>query len=254
MIYVFSGTGNALHAAHAVAEATGDAVRPIAAERDAAGSRPVFRPAPGERLGFCYPIHAWGMPRFVSDFIRDLRVDGTPSYVFAVSVCGAEEGDTAAVLERLLVKKGLSLGGAFTVAMPNNYLLGYELDAPEERDRILAEADSRLHEIAGIVARREPGARMLFKGARPKLLSNVIHPLFSRFAVRTAPFRATDACIRCGLCERVCPVHTIRLDPTPVWGKKCTQCLACINRCPVGAIEYGKGTVGKRRYVHPDLR
>ncbi|MFA5006112.1 MAG: EFR1 family ferrodoxin [Candidatus Izemoplasmatales bacterium] len=254
MIYCFSGTGNSLHAAHAVARLTGDAVRPIAVERDAAGAHPVFRPTPGERLGFCYPIHAWGMPRIVSDFIRDLRVEGVPSYVFCVSTCGAEEGDTAAVLERSLRKKGLTLDGAFTVAMPNNYLLGYELDAPEERDRILAAADVRLERIADAVTRREPGARMLLTGSRPKLMSTLIHPLFSRFAVTTAPFRVTDACIRCGLCERVCPVHTIRLDPLPVWGRKCTQCLACINRCPVGAIDYGKGTVGKRRYVHPDLR
>jgi NAD-dependent dihydropyrimidine dehydrogenase PreA subunit len=40
----------------------------------------------------------------------------------------------------------------------------------------------------------------------------------------------------------------------PVWGKECTQCLACIHRCPVQAIEYGKATIGKRRYVHPDLK
>lgn len=254
MIYCFSGTGNALHAANVIANVTGDVVRSIAAERDAAGAAPVFRPAPGERLGFVFPIHAWGMPRFVAEFVRDLRIADAPSYVYGVSTCGADEGNTAATLGRALKKKGLVLDGAFAVAMPNNYLLGYELDAPEERDRILAAADARLAAIASRIERRERGARMSLPGKGAAFLSSVVHPLFNRFAVSTKPFRVTDACTRCGLCERICPIHTIKLDPTPVWGRDCTHCLACINRCPVGAIEYGKGTVGKRRYAHPDLR
>jgi NAD-dependent dihydropyrimidine dehydrogenase PreA subunit len=49
-------------------------------------------------------------------------------------------------------------------------------------------------------------------------------------------------------------VQTIRMDDgRPVWGKDCTQCLACINRCPVHAIQYGKGTAQRGRYYHPDL-
>lgn len=36
-------------------------------------------------------------------------------------------------------------------------------------------------------------------------------------------------------------------------GNACRQCLACINRCPVQAIQYGKGTVNRGRYTHPDL-
>ena len=54
----------------------------------------------------------------------------------------------------------------------------------------------------------------------------------------------------------ICPIDAIELqNGKPVWVKKhCTQCLGCINRCPVQAIEYGKDTPGRRRYVHPDLR
>lgn len=36
----------------------------------------------------------------------------------------------------------------------------------------------------------------------------------------------------------------------PVWGKRCTHCMACICGCPAEAIEYGKRTVGKRRYYN----
>ena len=40
----------------------------------------------------------------------------------------------------------------------------------------------------------------------------------------------------------------------PVWDKDCTMCLACINRCPQEAIQYGKSTEKRGRYLHPDLK
>ena len=42
-----------------------------------------------------------------------------------------------------------------------------------------------------------------------------------------------------------CPLNNI----TMVEGKTCIHCSACINRCPKLAIEYGKKTIGKNRYV-----
>ena len=38
-------------------------------------------------------------------------------------------------------------------------------------------------------------------------------------------------------------------DGRPVWNGNCTHCMACICNCPVEAIEYGKKSVGKRRYL-----
>ncbi|MFQ7798375.1 MAG: 4Fe-4S binding protein [Coprobacillus cateniformis] len=34
-------------------------------------------------------------------------------------------------------------------------------------------------------------------------------------------------------------------------GNHCTHCMACISRCPKGAIEYGKKTKDRIRYVCP---
>jgi NAD-dependent dihydropyrimidine dehydrogenase PreA subunit len=36
--------------------------------------------------------------------------------------------------------------------------------------------------------------------------------------------------------------------------ERCVLCLACINRCPVTAIQYGNATKNRRRYVNPILR
>ena len=63
-------------------------------------------------------------------------------------------------------------------------------------------------------------------------------------------------CISCGICAKVCPTGTISLsgDGKPEWADSCVQCVACIHRCPVRAIEYGKISLKKGRYHHPGFK
>ncbi len=45
-------------------------------------------------------------------------------------------------------------------------------------------------------------------------------------------------------------LNNIKLvDKKPVWGSKCTHSMPCFCNCPVEAIEYGKKSVGQRRYL-----
>ena len=46
---------------------------------------------------------------------------------------------------------------------------------------------------------------------------------------------ALEACTRCGLCVRICPMGSITPeDPSSVPGI-CIKCCACVKECPVGA-------------------
>lgn len=253
MIYYFSGTGNSLYAAAKIAEAQGDKLVSIAKELDLKKETYEITCKDGDSIGFVYPVYAWGPPKIVLQFISRLSVTGSKPYVFSVSTCGGSEGNTSGILKKALVKKGLSLGAAFSLKMPGNYIIGFDVDSKEEVEALLGKADEKLAEINTVIADRR-NAWDTIPGSRAGIRSALANPLFNAFALGTKPFYATDACTSCKICETVCPVHSITVNGKPAWKKECTQCLACINSCPVHAIQYGKNTAARGRYLHPDIK
>ena len=83
-----------------------------------------------------------------------------------------------------------------------------------------------------------------------------MNPFFYTAIVKDKAFTASAACNGCGQCVKRCPLNNITLpDGKPLWGGRCTHCMACICYCPAEAIEYGKKSAGKPRYhfeaLHP---
>jgi len=251
MIFYFSGTGNSQHAARVIASAQGETLLSIPRELDQPTPELVYPLQENETIGLVYPVHAWGPPRLVLDFVSRLKVDDHP-YIFSVNTCGDEEGHATKILQKALARRGLTLASAFCLKMPNNYIAGFDVDPQELADTKIRQAEDQLTHINAVIAERKTAVFELYPGKMPGLKSHLINPLFNRFAMGTGPFFATDDCTSCGLCEQLCPVHTIKVKGKPRWSKACTQCLACIHRCPVKAIQYGKSTINKGRYVYPE--
>ena len=68
-------------------------------------------------------------------------------------------------------------------------------------------------------------------------------------------FSLDSNCNGCKTCERVCPVDNIIMENhKPKWSGKCTDCMACINICPKEAINIGKSTIRKNRYLNPYIK
>jgi len=254
MIYYFSGTGNSRHVAEAVASAQKQGLASIPEAYGKSGKEVVCTLAEGEMLGFVFPVYAWAPPRMVVDFILRMRIEGGIPYTFSISTCGGTEGNATGVIRKALARKGLELDGAFTIVMPGNYIIGMDVKPLEQERDILSAAEGRIAEINVKLGNRDSPTYDLIPGRSPAMKTALVGAMFNSFARSTKPFYATDACTRCKLCEKVCPVHTIVVREKPIWGKSCTQCLACINRCPARAIQYGAKTLNRGRYVHPDLR
>jgi Fe-S-cluster-containing hydrogenase component 2 len=250
MIFYFSGTGNSFHVATEVAKSQGQLPVSIAKELDKGTHE--YQLNKNELVGFIYPIYAWGPPKIVLDFIRKIKINGEKPYVFSISTCGSNEGNATHLLQKALRLRGLSLDSAFSLVMPGNYVIGQDICSKDEAEKILKSADERLKAINDVIEKRQTGVFQLISGSNAFLHTDVINPLFNRFARSTKNFYATDVCTHCHLCEKICPVHSITVREKPMWSKDCTQCLACINRCPVKAIQYGTHTADRGRYVFPN--
>ncbi len=253
MIFYFTGTGNSLYAAKTIATAQNEELISIPEEFDKEGNTYTYELKEKELLGFVFPVYAWAPPKMVLDFVSKMKITGGKPYVFALITCGEEEGKTTQILQKALEARGIMFNSAFSVMMPSNYVVGADVYPKEREEKILLEAEKKLACFNKLITERRSGVFQLLPGKMPALKSAIINPLFNRFAIGTKKFYATDACTKCKICEKYCPVHTIKVTEKPVWGKECTQCLSCINRCPVQAIQFGKGTVNRGRYTHPDL-
>lgn len=250
MIVYFSGTGNSRYCAQMLAAKLGDELIDafhfiqdgIAAELCSA--RPWI---------FVSPTYGWQIPRIYADFIRSGSFTGCHNAYF-VMTCGSEIGNAGAALQSLCDEKGFAYQGVLEVVMPENYVAMFAVPDKEESSKIIASARPTLE--GGIECiRREKPLPDKKSGLVDRLKTGVVNSLFYACCVKAKAFYATDACTGCGKCERGCPMNNIHLkDGKPVWGNRCTHCMACICACPTEAIEYGKHSHGKPRYQCGEYR
>ena len=250
MIFWFSGTGNSRYCAAFLGEQLGDScldVLPLlqsGAAADLRSERPWV---------FVTPTYAWRLPRLVRDLIRGGRFSGSRDAYF-VMTCGEDIGNAAAWNRRLCEEAGLRYRGTLPVVMPDNYLVLFPSPQPDEIREKLTAAVPVLAEAAGRIL---AGAELVPRstGLLDRIKSGPVNWGMYRFLIRPKRFFATDACVGCGKCGEVCPLGNIRLErDRPAWGRRCTHCMACIDLCPVQAIEYGKASRGKQRYRCPEYR
>ncbi len=255
MIYYFSATGNSYAAAKFLAENLGEGLMDMAKATQEGNY--AYTLQKGEKLGFVFPVYAWGPPKAVTEFVKNLELyySGDP-YIFAVCTCGSSAGRTMDLFENAMEENGLALDSGFSVIMPDNCITLFEAETPEKSAEKLLKAEETLKHILRAIKLNWSDFFRVKRGRGGALLTTFVNPAFRFGGMKTKPFYATDACIGCGLCERICTSQCIELvEGKPVWtADSCNMCLACINRCPATAIQYGKKTVKRGRYVHPIYR
>lgn len=244
MIFYYSGTGNSKYAAKRIADALGDTLLSMN-ERIKAGD---FSPVEtGERLVVVTPTYAWRIPRIVRDWLMKTELRGAERIWF-VMTCGSEIGDAGSYNRALCQAKGVGCMGTAQLVMPENYIAMFNAPQADEARAIVAKAEPDIDRVIASIRAEEafaPTRRNLYD----RFMSGPVNPIFYSFCVKADAFTASDACVGCGRCEKLCPTNTVTLrDGKPVWGKGCTHCMACICYCPAAAIEYGKKSLGKPRY------
>ena len=248
MIVWFSGTGNSRWCARRLAERLGDGMT---------DATPFLRDGAAADLQsekpwvFVCPTYAWQPPRVFMEFLDASVFSGSRDAYF-VMTCGGELGTVEPTLEAFCRRKQLRFRGVLQVIMPDNYLVMFRAPEPDAAKRIVEKAGPVLEQGAeAVAALRDFPPRKT--GALDRFKSGPVNRGFYRFFIKSKGFRTTDACVGCGKCAKLCPLQNITMEGgRPVWGTRCTQCMACLCLCPQEAVEYGKATVGKRRYQGPE--
>jgi len=257
MIFYFSGTGNSLWVAKELGKFYNEKLISVSEELMRPNNNFSYPICPDEKIFFVFPVHSWGVDVLTFRFLKKINLVGYQNQpVFMVCTCGDNCGYTAKIVKRLLRKNSVVLTKAYSVQMPNNYILmsGFNVDDKETEIRKLAEAHNRLRLIIDDISTGK-GKGLYVQGKFSFIKSRIIYPLFRKYGIKRNLFYAKDTCISCRLCIDICPTKSIFMRArTLKWNKNtCVQCTACINRCPVRAIEYGKISETKGRYSHPDV-
>ena len=143
MIFYFSGTGNSRWAAEKIAAKLGDTLVDMAADK-----MPGHSFVSGQVVGVVFPVYAWGPPKIVLSFIEKMQINSyQKNYVFCVITCGDSVGDAMRATATALSKKGLTTDAAFSVTMPNNYILLGDVDSKAKEAKKLAAAKETLQQI-----------------------------------------------------------------------------------------------------------
>ena len=242
MIFYFTGTGNTRWAAQQLAEATGEAL--IYIPDELRKNELHFKLQDGERLGFCFPTHGWQPPRIVREFIRRSTFNVHRStYIYALTTCGDNMGYAMRIFEKELRQKGLHTDARFAVVMPeSNVCFSFlHLDTDEKARQKVEAARLRMAHISQVVTERQRDVKELVKGGIPFTYTYIIGGYYNKHLITDKKFWVDqEACIQCGLCQKLCPVDDIKGAP-PVWqhNERCTNCLTCYHHCPVHAIHWG---------------
>lgn len=245
-IFYFTGTGNSLWTA-----------RVLGSNLDDSEIIPILNPSmkglkDSETVGIVFPVYMHRIPYLVADFIKTLP---ELKYLYAVAVNAGDIGQAFSYFRKQLSTGPDSLHAGFSIITPSNYLPFGEAVEGEKRDRLFGTARAKIDRIVGIIRKRktffnkEVGffKKMIYPGISYSSGYKYLNFLDKNFYIETS-------CTSCGICEKVCPVGNITCtDSRPVWHKGCQMCFACINLCPETSIQYGKKTLGLKRYRNPEV-
>ncbi len=251
IIYYYSGSGNTLSVSRKVADKLGNTdVKSIYTLKDNA-----HIPEEYDRVGIATATWFIRPPRIVKGICE--KVEVAPSQkMFVIATCGGYDGFVLIDLKSILQPKVTYPVQTFMLPMPPNHIVGFS-PMPDRIVQIYLNHEKKAAEkIANSI--QEDRRTKDRKGRGRKAWSWCSRSYNLMLGVdrdsTEGGFYTTDACTKCGVCEKLCHAGNIHLTDKGVeWGHDCQQCMACIMWCPQKAIWHPNVPKNRRRYHHPDI-
>ncbi|MGP8154965.1 MAG: EFR1 family ferrodoxin [Smithella sp.] len=248
IIYFYTGTGNSLWTAKKLSAVLKNTeLIPITI----AGKDRINPDS--NNVGFIFPVHIWGIPSRIVDFLNQLEADSA-KYYFAVAVNAGQVAATLIQLKNLLQEKNIKLSSGFSVCMPSNYIPWGGAITLEKQQKKFNETLDKIDCIASSIRAKEEKAPEKGPAWKNIFFSAIYRLSYPRVPKMDKSFLVDAKCTSCGICKNICSALNILLiDGKPTWQHHCEQCFACLQWCPEEAIQYGRGTAKKKRYHHPEI-
>jgi ferredoxin len=235
-LYWFSGTGNTLRVAQAMAEVFRRGGAKVNLRRIEQADPRAIRP--DCTLGIATAVACQSTYPPVWRFVEQLPPsDGTE--VFLVDTLAAYSGGIVGPMRSLLEKKGYRPVGAREIRMPSNYFRK-SIDPGDDALKTRNGLDEARRFAEDLLARRAKWRknslwqRGMNRFSRSRVVWKFVRGMMKLWAEERR-------CTRCGLCERLCPVGNIRVEGAPpVFADRCIACQRCFSFCPTGAIRIGR--------------
>ncbi len=243
MVLYFNGTGNSRYVAKIIAEKSKDDL--ISMNELMKTGKKEELSSPDKPFVFVCPTYAWRIPRVVTEFIRSATFTGSRKVYFLMT-CGDDTANAIGYIKELCEFKGFELQGFAEIIMPENYITMYSAPEKAVAKEIIEKSTPFILKLAENI---QDGKVFDPFTAKAKVKSGLVNTAFYGLVVKAKGFHATDKCISCSKCVKLCPLNNIEMSGSkPAWNNKCTHCMACICGCPATAIEYKNKTQGKTRY------
>ncbi|MFQ6808689.1 MAG: DUF362 domain-containing protein [Blautia sp.] len=146
--------------------------------------------------------------------------------------------DTLAQMKEILSNQGFLCIGAIAPVIPHIYSEKLGVGRPDETDGEIFRKFSVLIKKRIQEAEQE-GFTEIFLPGNPKPEPKIMKPVKKQFI--------KEKCTNCQACVQKCPVNAISRETLEIAPEKCISCMRCVKICKIGAREFDASLV--RQYL-----